>query len=132
MPSRKQRRRREKLKRHEYEYVVENEEGEEVPVERPAPKNGRSVERKVPPGAVVDRRGRVVPKPSLQRVLKRTMILFPLILLFILVAYRSVSTLQKVLIALELLVIFVPFSYVVDRMMYRSMEKRQRGRSGRS
>ena len=33
MASKKQRRRREKLQRHEYEYVVENEEGEEVPVD---------------------------------------------------------------------------------------------------
>ena len=30
MPSRKQRRKREKLQRHEYEYVLETEEGEEV------------------------------------------------------------------------------------------------------
>jgi hypothetical protein len=30
VPSRKQRRKREKLQRHEYEYVVETEEGEEV------------------------------------------------------------------------------------------------------
>jgi hypothetical protein len=34
MPSRKQRRRREKLQRHEYEYVIETEEGEEIAVER--------------------------------------------------------------------------------------------------
>ena len=35
MPSRKQKRRREKLKRHEYEYVLETEEGEEIPLETP-------------------------------------------------------------------------------------------------
>ena len=34
MPSRKQRRKREKLQRHEYEYVIETEDGEEI-VERP-------------------------------------------------------------------------------------------------
>ena len=33
MPSRKQRRRREKLKRHEWEYVQLDEEGNEVPLE---------------------------------------------------------------------------------------------------
>ena len=33
MPSRKVRRRRDKLKRHEYEYVLETEEGDEVVVE---------------------------------------------------------------------------------------------------
>ena len=66
MPSRKQRRRREKLERHEYEYVVETEEGE-VPVERlrdlecadDEPRAGRR------PGAepaLVDRRGRPDPE----------------------------------------------------------------------
>src|SRR6185312_6871767 len=35
MPSRKQRRRREKLQRHEYEYVIETEEGEVIQVEKP-------------------------------------------------------------------------------------------------
>jgi len=127
MPSRKQRRRREKLKRHEYEYVIETEEGEEIPVDRPPEREAKSQgrERKIPEGVVLDRRGRVLPKPSFQRVMKRTMILFPLIVLFILVAYKNVSTIQKALIAVELLVIFVPFSYFVDRMMYRAMQKRQ-------
>ena len=35
MPNRKVRRRRQKLQRHEYEYVVETEEGDEVALERP-------------------------------------------------------------------------------------------------
>ena len=35
VPSRKQRRQREKLQRHEYEYVLETDEGEEIPVESP-------------------------------------------------------------------------------------------------
>ena len=43
MPSRKQRRRREKLQRHEYEYVIETEEGEVIQVEKP-------VERTKPDG----------------------------------------------------------------------------------
>ncbi|HEX2505572.1 MAG TPA: hypothetical protein VHK22_05130, partial [Gaiellaceae bacterium] len=77
MPSRKQRRRREKLQRHEYEYVVETDEGEEVveslrdldPDERAA----RTVERnggqarprsKQAAQGPVDRRGRPIPKPS--------------------------------------------------------------------
>ncbi len=42
MPSRKQRRRREKLKRHDWEYVQLDEEGNEVPV---APAEVKKAER---------------------------------------------------------------------------------------
>ena len=61
MPSRKQRRRREKLQRHEYEYVIETEDGEEIPVERPVAAtkaDGKSTAR---PAA--GRGGREIPKP---------------------------------------------------------------------
>ena len=81
MPSRKQRRRREKLQRHEYEYVIETEDGEEIPVERPvaAPKaEGKSTAR---PAA--RRGGREIPKPSMGRVVKRTAIFAPLILVVV-------------------------------------------------
>jgi hypothetical protein len=45
MPSRKVRRRRQKLQRHEYEYVVETEEGEEIPLERPTEREKGTDER---------------------------------------------------------------------------------------
>ena len=77
MPSRKQRRKREKLQRHEYEYVLETEEGEEV-IERPAERGDaaarRTARRTKEPAGPLDRRGRPIPKPSLQRVLRRTAI----------------------------------------------------------
>ena len=56
MATKKQRRRREKLQRHEYEYVVENEEGEEVPVESPRAVRGAPTGEHQP--KLVDRRGR--------------------------------------------------------------------------
>ena len=80
MASKKQRRRREKLQRHEYEYVLETDEGEEV-LESPrdaevaSPKNGKPAKAPVGP---VDRHGKPVPKPSLKRVLRRTAIFAPL------------------------------------------------------
>ena len=56
MATKKQRRRREKLQRHEYEYVVETEEGEEVVVDRPPPSRTPDAapgQKNLPPGALV-------------------------------------------------------------------------------
>jgi hypothetical protein len=129
MPSRKQRRRREKLKRHEYEYVIETEEGE-VPVERPPTRDGKDGAKGGREGNAVlrDRRGRAVPKPSIQRVLKRTVILFPVILLFIYLTSPGVALASKLVTALSLAAFFIPFSYMVDTLLYRSMLKRSQRR----
>ena len=130
MPSRKQRRRREKLHRHEYEYVVETEEGE-VPVERPrererakrGDRNGGGENRRP-----VDRRGRPVPEPSLQRVLKRAAIFGPLLVIVVFLTQPNVPTASKVFSAAVLLAFFIPFSYMVDVLVYRALVRRQRRR----
>jgi hypothetical protein len=128
MPSRKQRRRREKLKRHEYEYVVETEKGEEVVVERPTAepaKNGTARSSSAPR----DRRGREVPKPSLQRLLRRTALFAPLIFVFVWLTSPDEPTVTKVSTVALLIAFFMPFSYLVDAMMYRILQRRQE-RSG--
>jgi hypothetical protein len=127
VPSRKQRRRREKLQRHEYEYVIETEEGEEIVVEAPRerekPRGGKSKD-----GVVRDRRGRELPKPSLGRVLKRGAIFAPLMFIFVMVT--SDSTLGGTLaVTVMLLAFFLPFSYLVDVIVYR-MLMRRRERAG--
>ena len=132
MPSRKQRRRREKLKRHEYEWVVETEEGEEVPVERPvdaAKRDGKGQSSTAPR----DRRGREILKPSLGRVLRRTAIFAPIILVFVWVTSSGEATGTKISTVAVLLAFFIPFSYLVDVFMYRMLQRRQdRARGGRS
>lgn len=127
MPSRKQRRRREKLQRHEYEYVVETDEGEEIyerPLEREQKNDGekRAGKRAKP---ALGRGSREVPKPSLQRVLKRTGIVFPFALLVVFFFGKSLTTQQKISQAALLLAFFIPFSYVVDVFMYRAYQRRQ-------
>ena len=125
MPSRKQRRRREKLQRHEYEYVIETEDGEEVPVERPEATTGDS---KKPARTAPQRGGRQVPKPSLGRVAKRTAIFAPIIVVVVWVFTAStVSTTAKIFNAVALIAFFIPFSYLLDVIMYRAFSKRQRG-----
>jgi len=132
MPSRKQRRRREKLQRHEYEYVIETEDGDEIPVERPVePASGNT---KRPAKAVTTRRGgRQVPKPSLARVAKRTAIFAPVILLVVFLTSGKDATMgAKLFTAVTLLAFFIPFSYLVDTLMYRAFTKRQQRETGSS
>jgi hypothetical protein len=132
MPSRKQRRRREKLQRHEYEYVIETEEGEEITVERLAEREKAGTGKGGKSGKqVVDRRGRPIPKPSLQRVAKRTAIFGPIILVLVFVTSgKDVTTANKIFNALLLLVLFIPFSYLVDVFMYRAFQRRQAKQGG--
>jgi hypothetical protein len=129
--SKKQRRRREKLQRHEYEYVLETDEGEEV-LESPreteaAVKNGKPA--KVPTGPL-DRHGKPVPKPSLRRVLRRTAIFAPLIAVFIYFTAPDLTVAGLILNVALLLAFFMPLSYVVDTLVYRMLWRRyEKGRA---
>lgn len=135
MASRKQRRRREKLQRHEYEYVLETDEGEEV-LESPreteaAVKNGKPAKAPVGP---LDRHGKPIPKPSLRRVLRRTAIFAPLIAIFIYITAPDLTVAGLLLNVALLLAFFMPLSYVVDtfvyRMLWRRYEKERAARRG--
>jgi hypothetical protein len=127
VPSRKQRRRRAKLQRHEYEYVVETEEGE-VPLERPREtkdgrEGGRDGERAA--GAVVDRRGRAAQKPTMARVLRRAAIFAPIMAIFVyIVNGDELSPVAVAVNTLILIAFFIPFSYLVDTLVYRTISRR--------
>ena len=130
MPSKKQRRRRAKGLRHDYEYVYVDEEGQEVDpgeveVERPAARAERSggatkTAAKPRQKAGAPSSVRTVPPPSWQRVLKRSAIFAPFMFIGILLLSRGKLTTVGVLVqTLWLVLLFVPFSYMIDRMMYR-------------
>jgi hypothetical protein len=132
MPSRKVRRRREKLKRHEYEWVIETDEGEEVPVDRPAEAAKRDGKARTAAGPR-DRRGREIPKPSMGRVLRRTAIFAPLIVVFVWITGKGDSTAARIWTVAMLLAFFIPFSYLVDVFMYRMLQRRhERAKTSRS
>ena len=125
MPSRKQRRRRAKLQRHEYEYVIETEEGE-VPVERlrDLEKRGRDNGSKTAAGPV-DRRGRPIQKPTFERVLRRTAIFAPVLLLFVYLTSGNRLSYQGIILnTVVLIAFFIPFSYLVDTIVYRLVMRR--------
>lgn len=127
MPSRKQRRKREKLQRHEYEYVLETEDGEEIPIEGARVAEAKSAangKAEKEPTGLVDRRGRPIQKPSLQRVLKRTAIFAPLIAVFILITADGLTIAGLIFNVVLLLAFFMPFSYVVDTFVYRMLLRR--------
>jgi hypothetical protein len=123
MPSKKVRRRRAKLQRHEYEYVVETDEGDEVVFDRPAAEPKKNGAKASTPR---DRRGRDIPKPTLARVLKRTAIFAPLILIVVfLTSAADSTTAAKIYTAVMLLAFFIPFSYLVDVIVYRTLTRRR-------
>jgi hypothetical protein len=138
MPTRKQRRKREKDLRHEWEEVYVDDDGRELEpeeVEELAPavaaKNGATPrikpKAKSSQPARMARGGRTVQPPSWRRVLKRAAIFAPLMYVFITLTNRSVSPMYALLFTLQLLLLFLPFSYLMDKFTYRLWQKRQAG-----
>jgi hypothetical protein len=135
--TRKQRRRRQKERRHEYEYVYVDEQGEEVEVDpaeleetsAPAP---RSKPRSAPKQErSASFRGREVPPPSWRRVGKRGLIFAPFMFLTLLLLDQGRSYDLLVINTVVLLAFFLPFSYVLDTLMYRVYLKRTAGQAAR-
>jgi hypothetical protein len=125
MATRKQRRRREKERRHEYEYVYVDDEGKEVASEESEggkPKPSKSEKK---PATKTAARGRQIQPPSWQRVFKRAGLFAPLIVIAIyLLKPKNASTFSVIVQAVILIAIFVPFSYFMDSLLWRSYRKR--------
>jgi hypothetical protein len=138
--TRKQRRRRQKERRHEYEYVYVDERGEEVEVEegeveqRAIPRPKEKEKEKEKPKAAPYRAGREVPPPSWRRVARRGLIFAPFMFLTLLLLDREQAYGVLAINTIVLLAFFLPFSYVLDTLMYRVYVKRARGggQSGRT
>jgi hypothetical protein len=141
--SRKQRRRRQKERRHEYEYVYVDERGEEVEVDDaeadggPARRKPREREKekekekeKERPKAAPYRAGREVPPPSWRRVGRRGLIFAPFMFLTLLLLDREQPYGVLAINTIVLLAFFLPFSYVLDTLMYRVYLKRSGGDAG--
>jgi len=132
MASKKQRKRRQKDRRHEWEYVYVDDEGQEVEVdeEEDAPRS-RKAPAKTSPGRAQSRGGRNVEPPSWRRVGKRALIFAPLMLVVVyLLQGKKHDYAQAVVQTLMLLAFFIPFSYFMDTLMYRSFRKRLGGGGG--
>ncbi len=127
MPSRKQIRRQQKLKRHEYEEVYVDEEGRELDPEEAEELIGAPASPKAARAAKtqpVSRGARVIEPPSLRRTLRRGLLFFPLMLVVVFLISPELSTAQKIVNTVVLMAFFLPFSYFMDTMVFRSYQRR--------
>jgi hypothetical protein len=134
MPTRKQRRRNQKARRHEYEYVYLDDEGNEVPVdpsELRAEKDGQrdsKPRKEASSGKPAGGRGpggrRIIEPPSWRRSARRAVIFGPLLVVAMMLFNRGLSYQQQLFPALFLITFFIPFSYFTDSLAYRMFQKR--------
>jgi hypothetical protein len=122
MPSRKQRRRREKSFRHEYGFVTYDDEGNEVEVDRSEVRPAKPKADK-PKAAPTGRGGRPLrepPKPSWQRSLRRGGIWGGVMFVVVVFFFRGQSLAGRILVGILYAAAFVPLTYWIDRMAYRN------------
>ena len=135
MTNQKQRRRRAKENRHDYDLVYMDEDGVEQPVERddgprkPPGRLGRKTtatkSQKTQPADKGGRRGRVVQPPSWRKVLKRGAIFAPIFFATVWLLGGGKMTFAGALVQTALLIgVFIPFSYFMDRVVWRQQQKR--------
>jgi hypothetical protein len=127
MPSRKQRRRKEKTFRHEYGFVTYDEEGNEVEVDSAEirPEKPKPERAKPAPTGKGGRPLREPPVPSWRRSLRRGGIwggLMFVVLVFFLPGTGSPAS--RVMIGLLYAAAFVPLTYWIDRLAYRNYLRR--------
>ncbi len=132
MATKKQKRRRQKDRRHEWEYVYVDDEGREVEVEeddsapaKPTRQAAQAVARPGTKSRQPARPGRKVEPPSWRRVYRRAAIFAPVMLIVVyLLRPKDASPASVALQVIVLLLFFLPFSYMMDSLMYRAYRKR--------
>ena len=127
MTTRKQRKKRAKEQRHDY--VWEDSEGNVVdhPEVDENGDSGKQKEKEKPASqGLFGGGGRKVQPPSWQRSTKRGLIFGPIFFLIVLLlSGGNLSITGALLNAILLLAVFIPFSYVLDKLVYRQFQKRQ-------
>lgn len=133
MPNRRQRKRREKTFRHEYETVLIDGEGNEIPLdpdEARAKREEREKDRAAAKpktaakGSRPPRQMKVPPPPSWNRAFKRGGTMGALILVLFLFVLKGGSTVSRVAVPIFYAIAFIPLTYVIDRWSYRMYQKR--------
>jgi hypothetical protein len=133
MPNRKQKRRELKAKRHEYETVYVDAEGNElddVPEDLVQPKRERteraSAKKQQQRGG---RAGREPQPPSWRRSLRRAALLGVVVFLFFSLSGPKGNARYVNALAFSVLytALFIPFTFALDRFVYRRWQARQPG-----
>ena len=135
MPTRKQRRRREKTFRHEYETVLLDADGNERPLDEEELRSERETRAqskssaKAAPAKGSRQRGatrplREVPPPSWHRALRRGGLMGGLMLVAFVVLFKNSPLGQRLALGAIYFVAFIPLTYWVDRTTYRAYQRR--------
>src|SRR5690349_13320215 len=124
MPSKKQRRRREKTFRHEYGFVTYDEEGNEVEVDSAELRPPKKEEKPKPVAGRGKRSLREPPMPSWSRSLRRGGLWGGVMLFVVVFFFRGQSLVGRILVGLIYAAAFIPLTYFVDRMAYRNYLRR--------
>jgi hypothetical protein len=118
--TKKQRRRRAKEQRHEYVWV--DDEGNEVEPDG-TPVEGEKGDKKSRAGSSGP--AREPQAPSWRRTFRRGAIFAPIMFGTVFLLSPDLPTTTKVTQTLLIVAIFIPFSYFIDRLFYRSFLRRQ-------
>ena len=119
MPTRKQRRRR--AKEHRHEYVWEDAEGNELDAEEVPVRKGDSQSQRSTPARV----GREAQTPSWRRTLKRGLVFAPVMFVVVMLLSSDLTLVEQITQAAFVVAIFIPFSYFLDGVLWRSFKKRE-------
>src|SRR3954447_10895380 len=137
MPSRKQRQRKAKAKRHEWETVWVDDEGNELDEAPPEALDEKPRKESAKATATASatkgkqRGARREPQaPSWSRALKRAGLLG--VVVFFLFGLTSHSYVKALLPAVIYTALFIPFTYLIDRFTYRRYQARQSGEAAAS
>jgi hypothetical protein len=137
VPSRKQRRRRQKELRHEYEFVVVDGEGRELESAPPAelrprkdPARKQSASAKKSSSRRTSGSARVVKPPSWQRSGRRALLFLPLFFVTFSLVNHKTPVASRALRSLLYPVLFVPLTFMIDRASYRAYQRRIGADSG--
>jgi hypothetical protein len=131
VPSKKQRRRQQKSRRHDYEYVYVDDDGREVeidPAELKAEREARPARKEAARKASARPRKTVQP-PSLRRVVMRGALFAPVmyVVLSLVGGGAKLSVPQRLVQTAVLLAFFLPFSYLMDKIAWRTYQRRLAG-----
>jgi hypothetical protein len=139
MPTRKQRRRAQKERRHEYETVWVDAEGNELedpPEELVAAAPEKRTNGAKPKAKAQPQRGgrpiKVPPPPSWRRAMRRSLILGGAIfaLFYVLGAKNGGSLGSAAGLALLYTALFIPFTYFIDRFSHNRWQRRVEQQQG--
>jgi hypothetical protein len=131
MPTRKQRRRDAKARRHEYEFVYVDDAGKEVAVDGDELRQEREAKRETRPRKAAASKSpargttrRTIEPPSWRKSARRALIFGPLLVVAMMFFNRNLTLVQQVFPAVFLIAFFIPFSYFTDSLAYRMYQKR--------